>query len=260
MKKLFFRWILPVFILCCLVTTQTVQEATAFPQRPSAHIYVQDFAHLLSPETEARLLAIGEELDKKTTAQLVVVTVSSLDGMPIEDYAIGLFRSWGIGNKEKNNGVLLLIAPQERQSRIEVGYGLEGALPDGKTGRIQDNYLIPKFQAGDFDEGIYDCYLVLAGIIAEEYQVQLSGNITVPHMSTEEDLPVELPPWVTITIVLGILVLIYLDFRFLGGMVTWAILSSLRRGGGGGGRGGGGFGGGGFGGGSSGGGGSTRRW
>ncbi|MGI6685595.1 MAG: TPM domain-containing protein [Bacillota bacterium] len=257
MKKFFCRLVLPFILICFVVMSQAAGE-TAFPPRPDTNIYVQDYADILNPETEAKLLALGDELDQKTTAQLTVVTVTSLNEMPIEDYAIGLFRDWGIGSKEKNNGVLLLIAPTERQSRIEVGYGLEGALPDGKTGRIQDDYMIPKFQAGDYDGGINDCYLVLAGVIAEEYQVQLSGNMTLPVAPATEDLSVTLPPWLVILFAFVIILLIYLDFRFLGGMITWFLLSSLRRGGGRGG--GGGFGGGGFGGGSSGGGGSSRNW
>lgn len=254
MKKLL-RLLVFSAIFLCLIIVPAAQGDTVFPQKPTTNIYVQDFAGILTPETEARLLATGSELDQKTTAQLAVVTINSLEEMTIEDYAIGLFRAWGIGNKEKNNGVLLLIAPTEGQARIEVGYGLEGALPDGKTGRIQDDYMLPKFQAGDFNGGITDCYLVLAEVIANEYQIQLSGDAPVPVVPTSENTPAELPAWLVIVIALGVLFLIYLDFRFLGGMITFALLHSLRRGGGGGGRGGGGFGGG-----SSGGGGSSRRW
>ncbi|MEL7563564.1 MAG: TPM domain-containing protein [Dehalobacterium sp.] len=251
--KRFLRLLAFSLILLGLFIVPAAQGDTVFPPKPTTNIYVQDFADILTPETEAKLLATGRELDQKTTAQLAVVTVNSLEDMTIEDYAIGLFRNWGIGNKEKNNGVLLLIAPTERQSRIEVGYGLEGALPDGKTGRIQDDYLLPKFQAGDFNGGTVDCYLVLASIIANEYQVELSGDASVPVAPASENIPVKLPTWLVVLIALGVIFLIYLDFRFLGGMITWALLNSLRRGGGGGG-------GGGFGGGSSGGGGSSRRW
>lgn len=256
MKKLLRPLLILIIGFLCLfmIAIPGAQGDTPYPPKPTTNIYVQDFADILTPETEAKLLAIGSELDQKTTAQLAVVTVNSLGEMSIEDYAIGLFRSWGIGSKEKNNGVLLLIAPTERQSRIEVGYGLEGTLPDGKTGRIQDQYMIPKFQEGDFNGGVNDCYLVLAGVIADEYEVQLSGDTSVPVNPSAGDVPVQLPGWLIILIAVGIIILIYLDFRFLGGMITWALINSLRRGGGGGG------GGGGFGGGSSGGGGSSRRW
>ncbi|ATW28648.1 hypothetical protein DCMF_15820 [Candidatus Formimonas warabiya] len=254
MRNLFFKLLLPVFLFQFILIPAVYGQAS-FPPKPAADIYVQDHAGILSSATEQTILHMGAELDQKTTAQLAVVTVESLDGMAIADYANDLFRAWGIGAKDKNNGVLLLIAPSERQSRIEVGYGLEGALPDGKTGRIQDEYLIPKFKAGDYDGGVLDTYSVLAGVIADEYKIELSGDngTDSPAPSSSNSLP----PWLTVLIAIGVILFLFLDFKFFGGMITWAILNSLRRGGGGGGRGGGG---GGFGGGSSGGGGSSRNW
>ena len=83
------------------------------------------------------MLSLGAELDNKTTAQLTVLTINTLDGEPIEDYALEVLRQWGIGSKEQNNGALIVVAVKDRRSRIEVGYGLEGSLPDGLTGRIQ---------------------------------------------------------------------------------------------------------------------------
>lgn len=248
MRKLLLKLFLPIVLLFSLVNPVFAEGQV--PPKPHTNIYVQDYAGIVSPEIESEILRLGSELDQKTTAQLVVVTVDSLEGIPREDYALNLFRTWGIGNKEKNNGVLLLIALNERQSRIEVGYGLEGALPDGKTGRIQDDYLIPYFKEEDYNGGIYNTYVALAGEIAGEYQTTLSGDFPVPQTASQTQ---SLPPWATAVIVVGIILLIYLDFRFLGGMLTWMLLSSFR----GGGRGGGG---GGFGGGSSGGGGSNRDW
>lgn len=249
MRKLLLKLLLPIILLFSLVNP--VFAEGQIPPKPSTSIYVQDYAGVISPEIEREILRLGSELDQKTTAQLVVVTVDSLEGIPREDYALNLFRTWGIGDKEKNNGVLLLIALNDRQSRIEVGYGLEGALPDGKTGRIQDNYLIPYFKEGDYNGGIYNTYVALAGEIAEEYQTTISGDFPVPPATEQTQ---SLPPWATLVIVVGIIILLYLDFRFFGGMLTMMLLSSFR----GGGRGGGG--GGGFGGGSSGGGGSNRDW
>ena len=82
----------------------------------------------------------------------------NLEGMSLEDYATKLFRNFGIGDKEKNNGLLLLLALEERQFRVEVGYGLEGILPDGKTGRFQDEYIIPYLKDNKWDEGIKNGY------------------------------------------------------------------------------------------------------
>lgn len=246
MRKLLLKLLLPIILLFSLINP--VFAEGQIPSKPHTNIYVKDYAGIISPEIEREILRLGSELDQKTTAQLVVVTVDSFEGIPREDYALNLFRTWGIGDKEKNNGVLLLISYNDRQSRIEVGYGLEGALPDGKTGRIQDNYLIPYFKEGDYTGGIYNTYVALAGEIAEEYQTTISGDFPVPPTTAQTK---SLPPWAIPVIVVGILLLLYLDFRFFGGMLTWMLLSSFRRGGGGGG---------GFGGGSSGGGGSNRDW
>ena len=114
------------------------------------------------------------ELEQKTTAQLVAVIVDTIGDSEIDEYANTLFRQWGIGQKDKNNGVLLLIALNERKSRIEVGYGLEGRLPDGKTGRIQDEYLIPYLSKGDYDNAVIATCQALAREIAAEYNITLS--------------------------------------------------------------------------------------
>ena len=89
------------------------------------------------------ILAYSSALAKRTKTQVVVLTVPTLDGESIEDYGLSVLREWGIGDKKENNGVLLLVATKDRKSRIEVGYGLEGVLPDGLTGRIQDQYMLP---------------------------------------------------------------------------------------------------------------------
>jgi uncharacterized protein len=96
--------------------------------------------------------AVGVE--RETTAEVAVVTVTSLEGMTVDDYANRLFKQWGIGQKGKDNGVLILVAPGERQIRIEVGYGLEPVLPDGLAGNIIRNQALPEFRKGDFPGGI----------------------------------------------------------------------------------------------------------
>lgn len=146
------------------------------PPKPtvSSGIYVQDNAGVFSASVSGYLQSLGRQLDQKTTAQLVVVTVPSLKGAPLEDYSLQILRQWGIGNKEKNNGVLMLISTGDRKSRIEVGYGLEGALTDGVTGQIQDQYMIPYFRKGNYEEGIALGYEALARRIAKEYNVQLA--------------------------------------------------------------------------------------
>lgn len=232
------------------------------PPKPTTSIYVQDYAGLLAEDTSQKINTLGNQLAVKTKAQVAVVTVKSLEGAAIEEYALAVLREWGIGNKELNNGVLLLVAVDERRSRIEVGYGLEGALPDGKTGRIQDEYLIPYFRNGDYDKGILNTYLTLALEVAKEYNVKLSNDVE-PTPGSDEISTESL-----IMIVGSLLLLFGIDWIFLDRRITKFILLVLSsgKGPGGGGYGGGGFGGGsgggssGFGGGSGGGGGSTRPW
>ena len=153
------------------------------PPKPSASsgIYVQDYAGIISAPARSYLQSLGQQLDQKTTAQLVVVTVKSLNGVPLEDYSLKLLRDWGIGNKEKNNGVLMLVSTGDRQSRIEVGYGLEGKLTDSFTGKIQDQYMVPYFRKGTYEEGIARGYEALAQSIAKEYNMQLAVSGYANH-------------------------------------------------------------------------------
>lgn len=253
------RWLI-YFIL--LLQCFFAAYATAAPQIPpkptaAAGIYVQDYAQVLSAEDKSRLLSIGQELDNKTTAQLAVVTVKTLDGQPIEDYALAILREWGIGSKEKNNGALIVVAVQDRRSRIEVGYGLEGLLTDGLTGRIQDQAMIPYFRKGNYAAGIVNGYAVTASIIAKDAGVQLtavnSEQIAIPAKTTN-NTDQEYPFWLKLLIGAGIVLLLIIDNLFLGGVLTQMLFFMFLRGrGGGGGRGG-------FGGGSGGGGGSSRSW
>src|SRR5262249_19555433 len=99
--------------------------------------YVNDFAHVLSADTIAKIESLGGQIDQKTHAQIALVTVNSLDGEDIESYAVDLFKKWGIGDKASNRGILILYAIKDRRARIEVGYGLEPILPDGKVGSFQ---------------------------------------------------------------------------------------------------------------------------
>lgn len=248
--------------------------ATPVPPPPTQNIYVYDQANLIDPAQREQMLAIGEKINAATKAQVVVATVDTIGQDPIEDYALELFRQWGIGDRQKNNGVLLLIVKdrmlsgQSGKVRIEVGYGLEGAIPDGKAGRILDEYVLPAWQSGKYSDGIYQGYLALAGEVAKEYNLDISAD---PQLQSLKDYPVESNgldgfPW-------GILVF----FVFV---IAYSLTAIRRRkqgypggksgpfwGGGfpsgfpGGGFGSGGFGGfgsGGFGGGSSGGGGASR--
>lgn len=120
--------------------------------------FVNDLANILSPETEEYIKTKGYELYDTDGTQIMVVTVPNLGNFSIEEYANTLFNSIGIGSSEKNNGLLLLLALEEREFRVEVGDGLSGILPDGKTGRFQDEYIIPYLKNDEWDKGIKNGY------------------------------------------------------------------------------------------------------
>ncbi|HKP26166.1 MAG TPA: TPM domain-containing protein [Dongiaceae bacterium] len=130
--------------------------ALADVQVPPLSGRVVDQAGILNSAEEGRLATKLKNLEDNASIQLVVVTLSSLRGSPIEDWGLTLGRTWGIGQKGKDNGVLLIVAPNDRELRIEVGYGLEGTLPDATANAIIRNVIVPRFKAGDMADGISD--------------------------------------------------------------------------------------------------------
>lgn len=241
-------------ILCLLLFfSQGVCAKTDYP-KPTSTFFVNDFADVLTPEQEAKMQSLGVNLYNASKAQVVAVTIDSLEGNDINDYALTLARDWGIGNAGQDNGILLLLSVGDREVRIEVGYGLEGALPDSKTGRILDIYGIDYFKANDFGSGMYNVYNSLVNEVYIEYGMSPDENYTPVDdtLSTKS---------VVIYIIFFLLIILFviprrlrLPFLFFGGP-RWP------RGPGGFG-GGSGFGGGGFsgGGGGFGGGGASRRF
>ena len=237
-----------VMVVWCLLINIAFAK-TAVPAAPTGDIYVQDYANILSDDTKQQLNKAGRSLQNKTKAQIVVVTVDKLEDVSSEEYALAVLRQWGVGDKSLNNGVVLLIDVQSRASRIEVGYGLEGALPDGKTGELQDKYLLPYFKQGDYNAGVTNTYMALAQAVLGEYEAS-AADVKQPVSANESyDWVTTVLEFAAVIIVVG---LVILDFMFFGGRITMLILSLVSRRGGGNG--------GGFGGGSGGGGGSSRRW
>lgn len=165
---------------------------------PTKAFYISDLANVLSDETKEYVLNQSNALNEKTSAQIVVATVNSLEGASIDEYGIALARKWEIGGgKEKSNGLLILLAPNERQIRIEVGDGLEGKINDSKSGRLIDKYAVPHFKSNDWDNGIHDLYTVILSEVYGEYgmeapetvkdiatKVKDSGQNTVDDMVT----------------------------------------------------------------------------
>ena len=146
-----------ITILCALFLPwdmSRISLAHAYTSPGSPTGYVNDFAGVLSPEERSQIESILTAFQASTTNQVTVVIISTLGDDYIENFALKLFEEWGIGGKERDNGILLLIAMSEKKMRIEVGYGLEGALTDAQAGSIIRNDLTPLFQAGKFGEGI----------------------------------------------------------------------------------------------------------
>ncbi|RFU62012.1 TPM domain-containing protein [Peribacillus glennii] len=235
-----------LFVLCMffffVLTGNCVLGAMEQIPTPEGDIYVQDFANILSNRQEVELNGLGRRIDDSTTSQVAVLTIETTGEMEMEEFANKAFRNYGLGTQEKNNGVLLVLAIKDEKIRIEVGYGLEGILPDGKAGRILDETAIPYLQNNLPDQAIMKTYSKLANVVAEGYEG--SGE----QVNEPENV---IPSWILIVLIVGVLIV---DFIFLGGTLSYALLSVLARGssGGGGPRGGGG--------GSSGGGGAGRGW
>jgi uncharacterized protein len=249
MRPLRLRHLLWFILFSGVILGSTVIPLFALPQ-PSVEFYVRDDEGLLSPQTEARIIQVSAELARKTKAQVVVLTTPGFDGMDSSEYALTVLREWGIGDPTLNNGVLILLSLGEGLSRIEVGYGLEGALPDSVLGRIQDDYMLPYYNDGDFDDGMLNGYMAVVKRIAIEYDVTLSLDEPVVYGSQPDTL-FGWPEWVWIVIIVGLVLI--LDIRFLNGNLMSLVFQLVFSGGG---RSGG-FGG--FGG-SGGGGGASRRF
>ena len=246
----FFRHTLlrPAVFAALLIAVPALGDCA--PRAPAPKSYVNDTAGVIDAGAAVRLNSILADLDAKAGAQLAVLTVKGLGGEDIETYAVRMFSQWGIGDKNTDRGLLLLVAVDERKSRIEVGYGLEGILPDGLTGAIQDKYMLPYFKEGDYSQGVFYGALALASVVAEDSGVPLSGGAVRART--------EAPPSSPARKLLSLLLLFgFIVFAIRHPYLALFLLSSMARGGGGG-FGGGGFGG--FGGGSSGGGGSSRSW
>jgi uncharacterized protein len=244
-----------VFAFFCLIV-----PATAAPNFPALTGRVVDGANILSAETKSDLTDKLAALEQKTSRQLVVVTVPSLQGYEISDYGYQLGRAWGLGQKTLNNGILLIVAPAEHKVRIEVGYGLEPIVTDALSSVIIQTQVLPKFRSGDFNGGVE------AGVNALIQQLSLDTSDAEKRAAAAEQQAQQTGGQGGGGGIAGFLVLLFIFIaisRVFGG---WGLLPLLFLGGGrGGGFGGGGWGGGGGGGfsgggGSFGGGGASGSW
>jgi uncharacterized protein len=253
-------------IALLLVLPAAAQSKIDFPPLTGR---VVDQANLLDPATEQALTEKLAALEASSTDQLVVVTVNSLQDQEIEDYGYQLGRAWGIGQKENDNGTLLIVAPNERKVRIEVGYGLEPILTDAFSSQVIRNDILPSFRDGDYQAG------VIKGVDALIAQLSLdpAEARARAQAAAAEQADTKGESVIPLVIIAGLFLFIFLIAMRSGrgrrsnvsSVLLWAASEVLRnsgRGGGGWGGGGGGFGGGGFGGGggSFGGGGASGGW
>jgi len=152
-----------------LIAVTGAEPLTSIPNpRDRNGTWVTDVPGMLRADTIAQLNSTISDLERTTGAEMAVVVIGSLDGLSIEEATVKLFDLWGIGKKKKDNGLLLLWSTGDRRVRVEVGYGLEGVLPDGKTGAILDAYVIPKFKSGEFDEGLLGGVAALVSVVRND--------------------------------------------------------------------------------------------
>ena len=233
-----------------------VVSASAF-NPPKLTGRVVDDADVISPQAEAELTQYLQAFEQATSHQLVVVTVSTLDGMEIRQYGVDLARTWGIGQKGKDNGVVLLVAPTERKLAIEVGYGLEGDLPDVVSAHIINNEMLPYFYNGNYEAGIK------SGIVAISQVFE--GNYEAKPTQSRRELRKK-GSWILPVLWIPLMLVFFFGRRrgrrhgssgLMGGILAGALISRSMGGGGSSGGFGGGFSGGG---GSFGGGGASGSW
>ncbi|MBN2208502.1 MAG: TPM domain-containing protein [Candidatus Coatesbacteria bacterium] len=259
MKRLSPRLVKTIAFSLLLVVAYAFAAGVEFPQYTG---YVNDYVGLLNQSDKAKLTALLTELDKKTTAQVAVVIVGSTEPLDLETYAVDLAQEWGVGRKGKDNGVLILIAKDDRKMHIAVGYGLEPKFTDGMAGRIIRDYFTPNFKQGRFGYGTAVGTTAVANHVASIYGVKLESAGELPKVTAPGPgrRGVGCGP-------LGFLPLLIVLLLFRGFwrfFLLGSLLGGGRRGGfwSGGGGSSGGFGGGfgGFGGGSFGGGGASGSW
>lgn len=260
--KLRIKALVLLLSICFCLTALVSSTEIVIPDKPLNHVV--DLAGIINDNAEANLNRYLLELEQKTTAQMVVLTINSLEGESLEDLSIKIaHEKWKLGQKDKGNGILLLISLQDRKYRLEIGYGLEGILPDSLVGSIGRDHLVPYFRKGDYSAGIFAATLAVISEIASDAEIEISGMPTLrsrptsPYRTKERRKPTVLRTIFTILFFIGLIYLFIKHPRLLLFFLMFSMMGGGRRSGWGGG-GGGGFGGGG--GGGFGGGGASGGW
>ncbi|HKM90173.1 MAG TPA: TPM domain-containing protein, partial [Candidatus Acidoferrales bacterium] len=208
------RWVL-LLLGIFLAATAGISQSH-LPSKPQG--YVNDFAGVLSPSARAQLTALCTEVDQKTHAQIAVVTVPSLDGKPVEDYAVDLATKWGVGPKQSDRGILILLAIKDHKYWTEVGYGLEPILPDGKVGGF-GREAVPLLRQGNYDAALFLMTRLVANVIAQDSHVTLTGRPPLIRVRRRSSPPFPVFFW-----------LILFVFWLISSVLRRLIPSSRRRG------------------------------
>src|SRR5262245_50856212 len=194
-----------ILALVCLSLSCALRAEPIKQLKPRG--YVNDFAGVIDPESAEAIRSLCEQIDHKTKAQIAVVTVHSLDGADIESYAVDLYKAWGIGPKSDNRGVLILLAVNDHRYRIEVGYGLEPILPDGKVGGF-GREAVPLLKQNQYGPALRLITARVAEVIAEDAHVQLEGTEApspVPYPRPSDSTP---PVWGIVVAFLAVIVVL----------------------------------------------------
>ncbi|MFC1604971.1 TPM domain-containing protein [Planctomycetota bacterium] len=170
MRRFVFRIILTLSLMSALAATGYGQADLPMPRN-----HVEDYANVINDSEERSLNGVLKELEQKTGAQYIVLTVLSTGGLPIEQFSIELAEKWKLGRKGKDNGMLFVLSKNDRKWKFEVGYGLEGFITDLYCGRIGRDVLVPYLRKGDYSRGIYEANLQIIQRIATEAGISLTG-------------------------------------------------------------------------------------
>jgi len=228
-----------ILLLTLSISLSSAASASEIEAAPST--FVTDRAGIIDSVTEKRLTGLLQELEQKTRARIIVLTVNSTGGQDIHQFAFERADQWKFGRNRASASVLVVVAYKDRKYRVEVGYDWEGTLTDGYVGQIGRDYFVPNFQAGRYGQGTFEAVAVLAQTIAKEKGVALTG---MPKLKMPGRRRSYLPCGGGIFPIL-MLMMLFSGRRRSRGMLFWGLLAGSTLGGGRGG--GGGFGGGGFG-------------
>jgi uncharacterized protein len=221
------RLTLALLTSALLLTSVSGEVRAAQTDLPVPRHYVEDYANVINPSDEQSLNGVLQELEQKTGAQYIVLTVQTTAGVPIEQFSIELAEKWKLGQKGKDNGMLFVLAAKDRRYRFEVGYGLEGFVTDQYCDRVAREFLVPYLKKGDYSQGIYQANSRIAQTIAAESDVALTGMPKLSPPPAQSRRPVERGSRIGLPCcgVLPLLFILLLLFGGLGrGMGWWFFL------------------------------------